>query len=302
MALFDGGAGAGADTLQGAAHSIETGAGSAPAWQAGRPAEIPQELWQQDPADPTKGRLNQEALLKAYTDTKSSHGTLARKEAELRQELARLTGAPTGDGSTIPALDDYTEGFDWAALHTAAPKAYRGDDEGERKAVGALFAAARDAGMPVDRARKLALDYYTGLDGLLPEPRTQEQRAADIVAGLGPNGRSQISDVHAGLERMHAQHPFGEDEQAAIRSAIQTAGGYKALYRLVRAMGSEAPPNVAGVPDAMTEDEISTAMTSERYQRDPAYRERIVAAAQHLLRRQGGERLAHMGTSRVVAL
>ena len=302
MALDFGGGGAagGQDAGGGAGQGQgDAGGGAAPAaWQQGRPEGVPEQYWRQSQADPTKGEVDVAAAIKAATDSRTAVGNRDRIIASLRADLAKAGAgdgeADAGDG-TIPVLDDYTRGFDWQGLHAAAPKAYPADSDGDRQAIGALLAAARDVGIPVDKARALAEGYYRGLDELTPDAPTEEQVRARIAGELGVNGRQIMSDVDSMVAEAHRRQPFTKPEQAALTQMAMGSGGQAVLWRLLRASGSGAPPT-ATARDAMSSTEIDEALGSERYRTDAQFRDRVHSAMQARQRRTGAE--AQPGVSR----
>lgn len=280
---FDGGADKGKGDAGGTVTSHSStvdlsGAGKAAgggeaAWQKGYNGHADlKDFARQKGDDPTAWEYDTEKLGKTLKDRLSHIG-------KLEATIASLRGSGD-DNLTVPAkVEDYMEGFDHEALKAKAARAYLGRPEkGQNPMEATFFSAMYDQGVPVEKAREAFTAFMLGMNEQIAVPKTSQEQLQDAVKALGPNGRQQLAEVNEWLQSEDARDPFDAETKAWASRQMRSPEGLSFLWRQSRRGTTGAPPSTK-TADVLTEDEIREAMVSERYSRDPAYRERILSAS-----------------------
>ena len=225
--------------------------------------------------DPTAWEYDYDKVAKTLKDRLSHVGKLEATIASLRGQ--------GDDQLTVPAtVEDYLNGFDHEALKAKAARAYLGRPEkGSNPTELAFFQSMYDQGIPVEKAREAFSTFMVGINEHIAVPKTQQERLEEAVKGLGSNGRQQLAEVNEWLQSEDARDPMDADTKALISQVMRTRQGLAWLWRQSRRTAAGMPP-AAPTAEKMTQDEVHEAMTSERYGRDRAYRERILAASRLL--------------------
>ena len=237
----------------------------------GRPAHVPQKFW--SIGDDGKGTVNHEAWGKAWGDA----------EKHLRQLESRIRNGSASLGKAPANADEYLDGFDPATLLTAAPRVNA--DLEKNPEFKAFFAAAHQAGMGVQEARNMLTQYYTHLNPSLPAPVDDAKRYSQAVASLGPAGPTVVTQIRGWLSAQHDQSPFSDAEKEQFTEMVRSPGGLAVLHRMMRsAQGTGAPASILPgqsanqQPDSWTDEQIESAVVSDRYKQDTAYQDRVNAA------------------------
>ena len=194
-----------------------------------------------------EGKIDGMKAVQSAWDTKRAHTTATQRLAEL--EKAAKEGVPSDVAGYV---DD-----EWkTAFKDVAPKGYGGSEEDD-KALQALFQAALEAEVPVEKARSMVQKLYVAREADLPErdDRPEAEKAADRrrkAQAASPNGKIMANDVEAWLTARHKAQPFPEAELTRLGQLVESADGLSLLWRLSR-QGTAAPADLthAASPPAM---------------------------------------------------
>ena len=212
----------------------------------GKPEWVPENFWRPDPADPTKGTVDAEAMAKSYNEFRGN-------DTRLRQQIAELTKTPEG----VPEKpDEYWERMDWEALQQAAPNAYAG--EAEQPYVQEMLKAAHTQGLPPEAARAMVTQFYTAINGDVAPATSPEEARKQAVGYLGPNGARMAADVRSMLTARAEKQQFGEKEVAALSRMVSDG---PSLYVLWSILGSQVAP---GGPPSVSNGQLQMGTEHER--------------------------------------
>ena len=275
---FDGAPQKGQETVSGHEGTVDLtgGAPTEAAWQKAYNGHSDlRDFARQRGDDPTAWEYDYDKVGKTLKDRLSHIG-------KLEATIASLRGAGDDKMTVAGSVEDYLNGFDHEALKAKAARAYLGRPEkGQNPTELAFFQAMYDQGVPVEKAREAFTGFMTGINEQIAVPKTVQERRADAVKHLGPNGRQQWSEVNEWLQSEHARDPFDEGTKRLVAALQNSPEGLSFLWRQSR-RHTTGTPSPAPSAEKLTQDEIHDAMTSERYTRDKAYRERILAASRLL--------------------
>ena len=198
-----------------------------------RPSFVPEKFWTAN-EDGKTGKVNLEALTKAYSESESA---LTRS----RQEIAGLTK----NRAALPVTpDEYWTDLNQEELAAKAPAAFIPSAEGTdpNPAVKSLMTAAHRNGIDKETATKVLGDYFQLIDQSMERPKTEAELRAEAIGGLGPNGAALAQDVHGWVRSRATAGDFSGPVLAHLAAMSQTAGGLATLAALMRATkGSGAP-------------------------------------------------------------
>ena len=285
----------GQDTMAGYSGPVDLqgGAPEEAAWQKAYDGHADlKDFARQRGDDPTAWEYDHDKVAKTLKDRLSHVGKLEATIKSLRGE--------GDDKMTVAAsVDDYLNGFDHEALKAKAARAYLGRPEkGQNQAELSFFQAMYDQGIPVEKAREAFNGFMVSMNEHVAVPKTAQEQLEASVKALGPNGRQQLGEVNEWLKSEDGREPMDQHTKDFIKAAMRVPAGLAFLWRQSR-RGSTAPPTHNGTAvDKLTQDEVSEAMASDRYRRDPDYRERVRAASRLLHPKSEGED-SYSGTFRL---
>ena len=204
-----------------------------------RPGYVPKAFRAED------GTLrSMDELTKSWYDGRQHITTLSARVKELEA---------AGAAGVSETFEQYHQAMDWDALAEKAPNAYRGGGAENQAAMG-LLQALHNAGVPDAKAHAAVAEYYTTLNGMVPEVKDEETLRKEAVAHLGPNGTSMAEEVKGFLQAKARQHPFNEQEMEVIGQMVNYGPGLSVLWQLSRQAGSTAPPTATGAADTRAVD------------------------------------------------
>lgn len=179
------------------------------------------------------GAVDTDKLFQSFQETQRSF-------SEKSQRLAELERA---NGGNIPEhAKAYYEQYDYSGLKQKAPNSFQGSDS-DIAAYQKLMESMHANGVPVEKAHAIGEAFLEKVNDLVPAPVEASAARQQAISSL-PNGKLMASDVHQYLKAQEAHEPFTPGQMDEINAMTQSPEGLSLLWRLSRAKGSTALPNI----------------------------------------------------------
>lgn len=202
--------------------------------------DVPEQFW-----DSEKGEVNQTALLKSFSDTKTALRQNQNELAELKK---------SGKGEVPEKAEDYlsedviVDGVFNAPEGVTRLENIPSDDPG---LVG-MAEVAQKHGLTPDQFKGIVTDAMLLADGFMPEPFNEKAE----LEKLGENGAALVSGLRTWADGLLANGHLSEDEHAYTLAFGQTAIGVSTLNKLRADMqGHTIPLGNAGAGEGLPSKE-----------------------------------------------
>jgi len=227
----------------------------------GRPEHIPEQFWKD-------GKLDDVGLIQSFNDvSKAKDATLDDLRDQFKSEFEKAVAENRPETADAYELGDMPEGV---VVNE------------EELASNPLLSFWREKAFAAGLGQE---DFQAGVQAYVASLMEGQPDTQAEIAKLGDTAQDRINAV-----ALWSKSTFKEDEMSAIEAMTSTAGGIKALERVMKmARGSKAPtdggnPNTGG----LTHDELKKMQQDPRYwdpnQRDKAFVAQIETGFKNLVR------------------